>query len=183
MLSTESLKTEHRAIESALEILEEICKGLEKGETVNSEDILDLIDFIKGFADSCHHAKEEGVLFIEMEKAGLTKDGGPIVVMLEEHTAGREFVKNMTEASQGENIDKDLFIINARGYINLLKQHIEKEDNILYPMADKLLTGKDKEIVFAFEKIETEKVGPGKHEEYHQLLEKLSNQYLKPGSY
>lgn len=58
-------------------------------------------EFLKVFADKCHHAKEEDVLFPEMEKAGVLRKGGPIGVMLAEHAQGREYVKNI-----GDGINK-----------------------------------------------------------------------------
>ena len=68
-------------------------------------------------------------------------------------------------------------------FFNLLAQHIEKENNILYPLAEEHLAGQDQAIIEEFDKIEEEKVGAGRHEEYHQILEKLANKYLENGSH
>ncbi|MGQ9493469.1 MAG: hemerythrin domain-containing protein [Anaerolineae bacterium] len=70
------------------------------------------------------------------------------------------------------------FIANARGYIALLRQHINKEDNILYRMADMHLSeSKQQELLEQFEQVERERIGPGKHEEFHRLLEHLETVY------
>jgi hemerythrin-like domain-containing protein len=70
------------------------------------------------------------------------------------------------------------FSENARGYISLLRQHIQKEDNVLYPMADKHLSPEeDGKLMDAFEQIERERIGPGKHEEFHRLLKKMEGTY------
>ena len=183
MSPIEVLTTEHKAIKSALVILENMCKRLEEGESVDKNDIEGIIDFIKGFADACHHCKEEEVLFRKMQESGFPVQGGPITVMLSEHQMAREFVKKMSKAIEGRDINRDLFVESARGYIKLLSQHIDKENNILYPLAEEHLAGKDKEIIEEFDKIEEEKVGEGKHEEYHRLLEKLANKYLENGSH
>jgi hemerythrin-like domain-containing protein len=119
-----------------------------------------------------------------MEQAGIPREGGPLGVMLTEHGFGREFVKGMSESAeklkQGDRSAAAKFIENADGYVKLLSQHIDKEDNVLYPMADKLLSAKkQEELVVAFEKVEEERMGPGKHEELHGKLDQLVNVYLK----
>jgi hemerythrin-like domain-containing protein len=69
---------------------------------------------------------------------------------------------------------------NARAYITLLRQHIEKENNVLFPIGDNRLSEKKKaELWEGFETIETQKIGPGKHEEFHKMLEYLESVYLK----
>jgi hemerythrin-like domain-containing protein len=68
---------------------------------------------------------------------------------------------------------------NARKYVELLFQHIDKEDNILYPMSEaRLSEDKMRELEEEFEKVEKEKIGQGKHEEFHKLLHRLKELYL-----
>jgi len=135
-----------------------------------------MIDFFKTFADKCHHGKEEGILFPEMEKAGIPKEGGPIGVMLMEHNMGREFIKGMEEGAKKE--DKEKFIQNAEEYIDLLKDHILKEDNILFGMAEAHLNeDKKKEIFERFEEFEKNIIGEGVHETYHKLVEEMEKIY------
>lgn len=176
MTSTEQLKNEHQAVLSALDILEKICRKLEAGEKVDPKHQEDILEFIKIFVDKCHHGKEEDLLFPALEKVGIPKEQGPIGMMLTEHDMGRKFVRGMSE-----NISNpEKFIENARGYIELLRQHIEKENNILYQMADTHISqAKDNELLKEFDKLELERIGPGKHEEFHKMLEKLAGIYLK----
>lgn len=176
MKATEQLTQEHEAIKLMLQILEKICDKLETGEKVNQEHLDKILEFIKIFADKCHHGKEEELLFPALEKAGIPKEGGPIGVMLADHDTGRGDVKGMVENL--ENPAK--FAENARNYITLLRDHIDKEDGILYPMADMHLTEENqKELLAGFSEIENERIGPGKHEEFHRLLENLKGVYLK----
>ena len=102
------------------------------------------MEFIKTFADTCHHGKEEDILFVAMENAGIPRDTGPIGVMLREHEMGRSYVRDMSEAVEkyktSEPMYSSQFAENAEKYIELLTQHIDKEDNILYPMADMQLS-------------------------------------------
>ena len=175
MTPTEQLKTEHEAIKRMLKILENIVERLAKDESVPKDDLNRIVEFIRVFADSCHHAKEENVLFRKLENEGMSKETGPIGVMLSEHQEGRGFVLGM---ENGLN-KKDLFIQKARNYINLLSQHIEKEDMILYPMADRTLSAETQsQILKEFDQIETEKIGSGKHDEFHRLLDRLEKIYL-----
>ena len=142
-----------------------------------------VLDFIKTFADKCHHGKEENLLFPAMEEAGIPKDGGPIGVMLEEHDIGRNFVKGLAEAiaryKKGERDAGGKIAENAENYVDLLSQHIDKENSILYPIArDCLSPKKQEELLVKFAKVEENIVGHGKHEEFHRLLEELKKIYL-----
>ena len=182
MKPTEQLKEEHRAIKLMLRIAEKVCEKLESGEQVDPEHLERIVEFIRVFADKCHHGKEEDLLFTAMEEAGIPKKGGPIGVMLTEHDIGRGYVKGMSEAiakyKAGDRKASSEIVRNARSYIALLNQHIDKEDNILYPMADMHLSeGKQEELLEEFEKVERERIGAGKHEEFHKLLDHLEAVY------
>jgi hemerythrin-like domain-containing protein len=184
MKPTEQLKEEHQAIKLMLRISERVCEKLESGEEVNPEHLEQMIEFIKVFADKCHHGKEEDLLFTAMEEVGIPKEGGPIGVMLTEHDMGRGYVRGMSEAvtryKAGDRKALSGIVGNARNYIALLTQHIDKEDNILYPMADKHLSeDKQKALLEEFERVERERIGAGKHEEFHDLLNHLQEVYLE----
>ena len=177
MKPTEQLKEEHKAIKLMLKVLEAMCRRLENKENIPKEHFEKVLEFIKVFADKCHHGKEEDLLFPAMEKAGIPREGGPINVMLTEHNMGRDYVKGMSESVKGQDFNK--FIENARGYIELLNQHIEKEDNILYMMAEMHLQESEQEkLLRQFEKLERERIGLGKHEELHKLLHYLKEFYF-----
>lgn len=183
MKPTEELTIEHKAIQRMLRILEEMAGRLEAGQAVDAGDLEESVDFIRGFADRCHHGKEEDLLFGAMEEAGIPRQGGPIGVMLHEHTLGRDYVKGMAEAiaeyRAGSTAAAARIAQNARAFADLLAQHIDKEDNILYPMADRVLSAqRQAELLEGFEQVERERVGPGKHEAYHALLDRLEATYL-----
>jgi len=184
--ATDVLREEHKAIKKMLDVLERICEKLENGEHVDPEHMREVIEFIKTFADKCHHGKEEDILFPELEKIGIPKEGGPIGVMLHEHNLGREFVGEMSDAieayEKGDAESARKFVENARGYIGLLRDHIEKEDNILYPMGEMHLSEeKMKELIEKFDHVENQIVGGGVHEKMHELLHKLEKIYLHEG--
>lgn len=181
---TNQLKDEHKVIKSMLRILKTVSEKLSSGEQIDGSDIRKIIKFIKNFADRCHHGKEEDVLFMEMERSGIPREGGPVGVMLYEHDTGRSYVRGMSEAfsalEKGETDYIKDFCKNAKGYIELLNQHIEKEDNILYPMAEEVISN-DRKVVLTheFEKVEEERMGHGKHEEFLKLVKELEEKYLR----
>lgn len=184
MKPTEELVLEHNAIKRMPRILEEMASRLEAGRAVEASDLEASVDFIRGFADRCHHGKEEDLLFGAMEEAGIPREGGPIGVMLHEHTLGRNYVMGMAEAiaafKAGEHTAAARIAQNARAYASLLSQHIYKEDNILYPMAERVLSAqKQAELLEGFKQVERERVGPGQHEAYHALIERLEATYLR----
>ena len=64
--------------------------------------------------------------------------------------------------------------------MDLLTQHIAKENSVLFPLADSRLdAGRDNQLFEDFERLERERIGIGKHEAFHRLLDQLSNTYLK----
>lgn len=183
MKATQQLKDEHEGIKLMLSIIEKISTDLGKGKNLDHDHYEKIIDFLKGFADKCHHGKEEEILFPAMIDQGVPKEGGPIAVMLHEHRTGREFVKSLSDAFEdyksGDKNAADKIIRNSLFYVELLRNHIEKENNILFMMADRVLDEhKQSDLFEAFEKMETEKIGVGKHNEYHHLLEELKKVYL-----
>lgn len=181
---TELLTDEHKSIKKMLKILERVSQKLESGEEVNPDHLEKIVYFIRGFADKCHHAKEEDLLFPAMIDSGVPKEGGPIGVMLQEHDEGRGYVGQMKEAAEKyKDGDKSLcsqFIENGRNFINLLSQHIDKEDNILYQIANMHISEKGMaELWEEFERVEREKIGPGKHEAFMSILKELETEYLE----
>lgn len=179
---TKILMAEHEAIKTMLRVLENLASRLEAGEKVDPEHLRMALDFITGFADRCHHAKEENLLFPAMESAGIPRYGGPIGVMLTEHEEGRRHVRAMKEAAdrlaRGEKEAGFDFARHARGYTSLLSQHIFKEDNILYAMADERISPADQEkLREEFARVEKEIIGPGQHERFEAILQELSTKY------
>lgn len=181
MQATDILMSEHRVIERVIASLETATDKLATGQTVRPGFFLDAADFIKGFADGCHHRKEEGVLFEAMIAAGLPRQAGPVGVMLAEHEQGRVFTRGMRAAAErlatGDAPAAGDVVANARGYAALLSQHIQKEDGILFPMADQVIPAEQHErVVEGFERVEHEETGEGTHEKYLALAEALERE-------
>ena len=181
MKATDILSSEHRVIERVIAAVEQGASQLENGQNVRPEFFLQAADFIKGFADGCHHRKEEGVLFKRMVEAGLPAQGGPVGVMLAEHEQGRAFTRGMRQAAEawqaGDAAAKAEVVRNALGYAALLRQHIQKEDQILFPMAGRVIPLDEQDaVVEDFETVEHEETGEGVHEKYLALAEGLEKE-------
>lgn len=184
MKASRQLRDEHEGIRTMLRIMEVIRKQAQNSGNFDKAHFAAILEFLKVFVDQCHHAKEEELLFPALEAAGVPKDGGPIGVMLHEHALGRELVKTM-EASfnalskNGGQSALQEVSHHTEEYIALLSGHIDKESGILFDMADHMLSEmKQRELHEAFEKIEEERIGAGKHEAFHKLLHTLHDIYL-----
>ncbi len=183
MKATQQLKEEHEGVLLMLRILDEVSRQLKSQGYIENEHFESILDFLKVFVDKCHHGKEEELLFPALVKAGIPHDG-PIAVMLFEHEMGRKYIRVITDAFERYKL-KDASAAaaiaqNAQDYIALLADHIDKENNILFAMADDRLTEKTQDELFeGFEKIEASRIGAGKHEAFHALLHTLGDLYLK----
>jgi hemerythrin-like domain-containing protein len=181
----EKLMAEHRNILRGLDLLEGGALELENGIEVSPKFFIAAIDFIRNYADRYHHAKEEDILFIRMGEAGFSPEAGPVAVMLYEHNQGRAFVSNLERANNryatGEKEAVGEIIKNAIAYVNLLRAHIQKEDMILYPMAENALGERGiNSMKPDFEKVEREETGI--EQKYLDLLKAMESRNPVAGS-
>ena len=140
--TTKILVNEHKDILKVAEKL--ILKADEaENEKIDEKFFIRAIDFIRNYADKFHHAKEEDILFKELCRDTVHLHCNPVEQMLTEHDLGRNFVKGIEQGTKEKNPEK--IAENARNYASLIQEHIYKEDNILYPMADETLS-KDAQI-------------------------------------
>ncbi|CBE68743.1 MAG: DUF2249 domain-containing protein [Candidatus Methylomirabilis oxygeniifera] len=179
---TQILKDEHTLILQALDGLERKLIALEAGAAPDRTYFEKAVKFIRTFADQCHHGKEEDLLFKTMVNRGFPLQGGPIAVMLSDHEAGRAYVREMADAAAVIGTDPTAtqkIVRNGRAYIQMLRPHIDKENMILYAMADNMLSPDDQaRLGEAFERFENEKIGADVHNSMMALLEEL-----KPGGH
>lgn len=169
----EHLKKDHTAILGILDRLESVCGRLEKKEDIQRGQLEGILEFLQIFVEESHHDKEENVLFPAMIAAGFPKEGGPIPVMLQEHDQSRSYVSDLTAASRryldkGE-LSAELFTA-AQGYIAHLRQHINKENNILYMMAVRHIPKEDDASLLAkVEQIKSEKLSAELQAKFERL--------------
>jgi hemerythrin-like domain-containing protein len=184
MNGTAQLRAEHEGINIMLQILEVISDKIASNSAVELSHIERIIEFLQVFADQCHHGKEEKILFPALERAGIPREGGPIGVMLMEHVIGRDAILAMKRAVKGlKSGESDAgagFVKAAGTYIDLLRNHIAKENNILFAVAERRFSMEEQKRLYEdFERMEREKIGEGRHEAFHSLLNELSEIYLR----
>jgi hemerythrin-like domain-containing protein len=179
MTSTDTLKHEHRIVLLILDAAQREARSIRGGGRIRVDRLGQMIDFFRTFVDRCHHAKEEKHLFPTMKKRSRAKAGGPVAVLLREHREGRVMVSAMTKAlpkaARGDGNASAALAQNLRAYVRLLRNHTGKEDDVVYPLADEVLSREDHQVmVRAFERVEAKQIGEGVHEKYHQLAHDLA---------
>jgi hemerythrin-like domain-containing protein len=158
MKCVERLMAEHELIERGLSLLEKAVVKIEAGQSLPDGFSAWATRFFQQFADQCHHAKEEDVFFPVLKQRGIPEQGGPIGVMLHEHVLGRDCVGRMREASQAQPFDARKFADAAKQYIPLLRQHIFKENNVLFRMAERVMSdADDADVTGRFSQVEQER--------------------------
>ena len=171
------LMSEHRTIERVLDAV-----GARLSESAGGpfpyEFLTQALDFFRNFADGCHHAKEEELLFPMLEARGIPREYGPIGCMLKEHAQGREYlgvVRANLEAARDGSDQAVLAVYDAAmGYVGMLRKHIYKEDNVLFQMAIRALSEDDAaELMTGFGEPSNARLSPEIRERYEQLAERL----------
>lgn len=184
MNSIEILEKEHENIKRAIRVIRKISLGIMEGMKIPYDDLYSIADFIKNYADKHHHGKEEDMLFVDMSKelSGVIGNG-PIQGMLIEHNSGRNFVRNLEIAlkshQNGDNESKIDIIANAVGYGNLLTDHINKENNMLFRFAVNNLKKETLDKLDSqFDSYERNEVHMKAKKKYLDLIDELEKKYL-----
>lgn len=182
MQPTDILKEEHRVIEQVLACLEKMAEQCAAGKDLDVSSAEEALDFFRIFADTCHHGKEEDILFPLMERKGFSRDEGPTGVMRHEHEEGRRLIGALADtlrlAAPDPTAARKAFVQHARDYILLLREHIHKEDHCLFPMADEAFSAAEQaEVLSSFEKVEHDDLGPETHGKYLELAQRLAGRF------
>jgi hemerythrin-like domain-containing protein len=150
-IATQTLREEHRVILRAIVLLEVAAARLDDGRAVPDGWWGELLEWLRSFADRNHHAKEEEYLFPALTQAGVPAGGGPVGVMLGEHAEGRALLRAMAEGRGKARAEA------ARSYVQLLRDHIDKENGVLFPLTDAVLDSQGQlQLARGFEKVEAE---------------------------
>jgi hemerythrin-like domain-containing protein len=178
MEAIDILYQEHEKILLQLLSLEELLSSAKSVQNIPVDQLESYLIFLTEFADTRHHGKEELILFPQLETAGLSKQHGPIGVMLHEHGLGRACIASMKNSlnllKAGNHEVMSNFIASATEYIELLRNHIKKENNILFPMAKKVLNPTQINLLNEeFNSFENNEVETGRDARMLQLIEEL----------
>lgn len=178
------MEEDHANINRALGVIRNICLQLMQGGEVPDEDLREIIEFVREYADKHHHGKEEKFLFPVMVKK-LGPVGEKLVTngMLVEHDLGRADVLSLetalNEYKKNPRLELKLDILSyAMAYAHLLQLHIEKENSVVYPFAERGLSEEDfKDINEKSQAFEDEQTAKGVQKRYLDILEKLEKKY------
>jgi hemerythrin-like domain-containing protein len=162
--------------------LTDVMKALTRSGKPDVEHIENIVDIIRNFADGLHHAKEENLLFPALGKKGFPPNQGPVGVMLNEHIQGRNYVKgivdNLKLYRNGNKAALTGIYQNMNGYADLLVSHISKENNILFRMADNVLSDNEqKNLLEQFEAIEQDRPEGSRVSDYITRISNLAMIY------
>lgn len=185
MQATKCLRDEHQVILRVLDCFDAALTSSRESGEVRSQVFEPFLDFFRGFADQCHHCKEEDRLFPVLEEQGIPREGGPIGVMLYEHEQGRSMVREMARrleaANRGDADAAKTLLDYGQAFLAMLRQHIEKEDLILFGMADQVTQGEDlSQLLSAYREAEEEDGYGATYGRCWKIAERLAAAYGKP---
>ena len=176
---TENLENDHvhilRLTEIIMAMIEIRSKEIGHFELV--------VELIRNFADGLHHAKEENLLFPLLGEKGFSPEQGPVAVMLSEHSEGRDFVKGalecINEFKSGKQGELKSIYENLGNYAILLQNHISKENNILFRMADQVFSDEEQQkLLIQFGEVENNTADEFNHANSIQKINTLAEIYL-----
>ena len=176
--ATQNLENDHVQILRLIEVMERIAQS----DSPNVEHMEMIVKVIREFADGLHHAKEEQLLFPLMVQKGFSNETGPVAVMLHDHVEGRNFVKGMAEKISlyklGETSALKAIYSNMLGYADLLKNHIGKENKVLFRLADNAFTPAEQEsLLLDFTKVENKRESGQSKNDYVLMIDNLAGIY------
>jgi len=177
---TSALVNEHKLILRMIALLEQNARLTAEGSYCNWQFYLDGVDFIRNYADRFHHAKEEDVLFEALAMNGMPVENSPIAAMLMEHDQGRTHLLAMEaatgEAIAGREFNPELLTANAMAYAELLREHISKENDILYPLAERVMGDSLRENILAGYSAAEARTPDGFVSRYEALVQRYENE-------
>jgi len=184
MNPTAILSQEHRAIEVALDILERLSAQARQTGLLDRAAAQEALEFLTEFADRMHHGKEEALLFPGLIARGLPKEFGPIAVMLNEHDVGRAVLGKLRTLLSGGDVAGEgvaRFARVAADYVELLREHIAKEDDMLFPMGERMLSDAERaQLVAQFVKVDADVLGAGGRDARMRGIEALAKRVGVP---
>ena len=136
-----------------------VADDMERGQQVDVDMLVAAVEFLRVYADKLHHGKEETLFFPMLVKRGVPPQGCPIGGLNHEHEKGRALVRALAEQApayaQGRHGAKEGLLEALLGIQDLYQNHIWKEDAMVFPMADKVLTAADqKELTEKFAQVD-----------------------------
>ena len=178
---TRMLEDEHLVIAKVVGAAPLLADRLAAGQLVDVETLFGVVEFMRTFADKCHHGKEEELLFPALANKGVPMQGCPIGALTAEHARGRVLTKELAEATEarqkGEPAAREAVVKSLKGIAALYPNHIWKEDYLLFPLTEKVLSAEEQQsLCQQFELVE-EQIGRDVHHRLEHFAEQLFGEH------
>ena len=179
----ESLEREHRNIKKIVKVMSILVDELTENRKVDDDILRDLCRFLRIYSNQCHHGKEESCLFPALETYGVPEEGCPLGALRHEHERSRALTQALVEATTRYSVDPhsggQALTEVLRELTGFYPAHIWKEEYLLFPLAEKVLSAGDHErLLKEFADVESG-IYPHAHESYEQLAGDLEERVLK----
>lgn len=173
MKSTKDLTEEHESIAVFLAILETILSNMQSEKQINFEDLKWLFEFNRDFILKCHFDKEDCVFFPALESMAIPPES--IDFLIAEHEIAWSIAKAMRgfiqDYIEGQSNFKGDIISLGTSYIDFMKDHINKEEKIVFPLVDEIISmDMDEWLAFKFRLFIEERIGIGRYLDLQELL-------------
>gem|GEM_PF-3531489 len=176
------LKWEHDDVRGLLKILQAMTLRLVDGRRVDLEDLEWIFEFNRDYVDRFHHGREEYILYSSLKDEGVPEC--PLSELFAEHEITRSlakvirgYIEDYKQQEAGSRIPPEI-IEGCLSYIDLLLDHMDKEEKIFFPLADECFTKEAQErMAEKFQTFELERIGLGRKEELRTLIDHLKNFY------
>jgi hemerythrin-like domain-containing protein len=178
MEPTATLRHEHEVVCRTLAGADALADTARESGAVDVAAVRDFIEFAGSYTEGSHGAKEERFLFPRLCERD-AKAESPVATMLREHDGARERVHRLQAAldavAAGDGSAVATVVENLSAYGALLRSHIAQEHNVVFHLADQLLTEADRrELTQAFEGIEQE-IGLEEHQRLAAIADRLGH--------
>lgn len=174
MLPVGLLMIEHRIIERMISLMTLELKKITEENKADPDFLSAALDFLKIYADKCHHGKEEDILFTVLEQKSLAEEHKKMLKeLLEEHVASRKIVAVLTESADkyahADNFALKDIAGNIQALVQLYSQHIVKEDKVFFlPVMEYLSKQEQDKMIRDFRNFDRDFI----HEVYKNTLKK-----------
>ena len=175
MLPAGPLMIEHRLIEQTISLIRKESEDIINTGRVDLSLLTDMVDFMRTYADRCHHGKEEDILFRVLEKKEMTEEHRAMMARLvDDHRRSRALTSQLNDlllpfrrGARGA-VEEVVEILQALSTV--YPDHIEREDKHFFPAAMKYLTNEERDAMLKeFEKFDALLV----HDHYKAEVERM----------
>jgi len=179
---TDALVAEHDAMRRLLDLLTRTVGRLREGRQVPAPAIRRLLDLNRQFGEVCHHAKEEHALFPVLEANGISREGGPLQVLVEEHRLGRSLMAELDQMLEqyiyADGGISNLLADRLEDYVGLVREHMWKEEYLFRVAAENLNERAQREAAEAIARVEESLAACQARGDFVRELERLESTFL-----